>query len=62
MKTDTIPQLLCIDEVAKILRLSTTTIRRWERLKIIIPIRINSRVIRYKREDILNFIAKRNQL
>lgn len=53
------PELLLISEVAKILRVSILTIKRWEEKGKITPIRINDRGDRrYRKKDIINLISK----
>ena len=48
------PELLTVREVAKILRVSTLTIKRWGKKGKLPPIRINSRGDRrYKKEAVL---------
>lgn len=54
-----LPELLLINEVAELCRVSKLTIKRWEKKGKIKPIRINDRGDRrYKKEDIINFINK----
>lgn len=56
---DEMPELLLISEVAKILRVSILTIKRWEKKGKITPIRINDRGDRrYRKSDIINLINK----
>ena len=46
------PDILTRKQIAEEFQVSTTTIREWERRGIVMGIRINSRLIRYRREDI----------
>ena len=59
---DNLPEILTIKEVANLLRISPLTVKRWgvkEKLK---PIRINKRGDRrYRREEILEYLKKREQ-
>ncbi len=51
-------QLLTLNEVAKILRVTTLTLKRWDKKHAFVkPVRINSRGDRrYKRNEVFNFI------
>ena len=54
---DNMPDFLTIKEVAQLLRISTITLKRWEKKGKLPCIRINSRGDRrYKRADVLAFL------
>lgn len=59
LNIDNLPTLSTLSEVADLLRVSKLTLKRWEKKKIIIPIRINKRGDRrYTKETILSFLKK----
>ena len=45
-------------EVAKMLSLSVPTVKRYQQQGLIKPIIVNSRVVRYRYEEILDFIEQ----
>lgn len=56
-----LPELLTVTEVAKLLRISPLTLKRWGKKGILIPIRINTRGDRrYKKSMILDFLEKQS--
>lgn len=56
---DNLPSFSTITEVADLLRISKLTLKRWDKKKIIIPIRINKRGDRrYSKETVLSFLKK----
>lgn len=53
-----LPELLTVNEVAVLLRVSPLTIKRWGKKGKLIAMRINSRGDRrYRKEQVLNLIA-----
>lgn len=55
---DNLPDLLTIGEVASIFRVSTLTIKRWDKSRGLKPIRINTRGDRrYRREEVLDILS-----
>jgi predicted site-specific integrase-resolvase len=50
--------LLSRKEVAKMLSLSVPTVKRYQQQGLIKPIIVNSRVVRYRHEEILEFIEQ----
>lgn len=52
MRTKTDSQLLSRNQVAEMFGVSTRTIARWEERDLLHPIRVTSRLLRYRREDI----------
>lgn len=58
MAFEDLPDLLTVREVAKILRVSPLTIKRWGKRGKLAPIRINSRGDRrYKKEAVLYLLG-----
>lgn len=52
-----LPDLLVISEVAKLLRVAPLTLKRWEKVGRLKPVRINSRGDRrYYKEEILSIL------
>lgn len=52
-----LPDLLLIGEVARMLRISELTVKRWEKSEKLIPLRINTRGDRrYKKEDVMRIV------
>lgn len=59
---DNYPELLTVKEVAKILRVSPLTIKRWGKRGILPPIRINSRGDRrYTKEQIFWLLGQKGK-
>ena len=57
------PDLLTIDEVAHLLRVSKITLKRWGKKGKLPAIRINSRGDRrYKKEEVLRFLGMKTEL
>lgn len=57
------PDLLTIDEVANLLRVSKITLKRWGKKGKLPAIRINSRGDRrYKKEEVLRFLGMKTEL
>jgi len=57
------PDLLTIDEVAHLLRVSKITLKRWGKKGKLPAIRINSRGDRrYKKEEVLRFLGMKSEL
>ncbi|MCR4330141.1 MAG: helix-turn-helix domain-containing protein [Candidatus Roizmanbacteria bacterium] len=57
------PDLLTIDEVARLLRVSKITLKRWGKKGKLPAIRINSRGDRrYKKEEVLRFLGMKSEL
>lgn len=57
------PDLLTIDEVARLLRVSKITLKRWGKKGKLPAIRINSRGDRrYKKEEVLRFLGMKTEL
>lgn len=60
---DNLPELLTIEEVADVLRVSKITLKRWGKKGKLPAIRINSRGDRrYKKAEILRFLGMKNEL
>lgn len=60
---DDLPELLTIEEVATVLRVSKITLKRWGKKGKLPAIRINSRGDRrYKKEDVLRFLGMKAEL
>ncbi len=60
---DDLPELLTLDEVSKILRVSKITLKRWGKKGKLPAIRINSRGDRrYKKQEVLRFLGMNTQL
>lgn len=58
-----LPAILTIREVAKLLRVSMLTVKRWGKNRKIRFFRINSRGDRrFKKEDIINFIENNGKI
>ena len=59
---DKLPELLKITQVAKVLNVTTTTLRRWDKSGKLKAIRVGTRRgigdRRYRREDIIELITK----
>ena len=56
IKTMTDAELLTIDEVTQILKVSRTTLYRYEKSGKISPVEINGRTKRYLRSDVVLFV------
>lgn len=57
------PDLLTIEEVANLLRVSKITLKRWGKKGKLPAIRINSRGDRrYKKEEVLRFLGMKTEL
>lgn len=53
-----LPEVLTIGEVAKVLRLSKITLKRWGKKGKLVPIRVNTRGDRrYLKKDIIEFLS-----
>ncbi len=60
---DDLPELLTIEEVAQILRVSKITLKRWGKKGKLPAIRINSRGDRrYKKEEVMRFLGMKAEL
>lgn len=60
---DDLPELLTIEEVSDVLRVSKITLKRWGKKGKLPAIRINSRGDRrYKKEEILRFLGMKSEL
>ncbi len=60
---DDLPELLTIEEVAKLLRVSKITLKRWGKKGKLPAIRINSRGDRrYKKSEVLQFLGVKAEL
>ena len=60
---DDLPELLTLEEVSKILRVSKITLKRWGKKGKLPAIRINSRGDRrYKKQEVLRFLGMNTQL
>ena len=63
VKLDDLPELLTIDEVSKLLRVSKITLKRWGKKGKLPAIRINSRGDRrYRKEEVMRFLGMKSQL
>jgi excisionase family DNA binding protein len=55
---DDLPELMTLDEVANVLRVSKITLKRWGKKGKLPALRINSRGDRrYKKEEVLRFLG-----
>lgn len=55
-----IPELLTLKEACEVLKCHPNTLRQWDSKGILVAIRIGEkRVMRYKKEDIINFLDKK---
>ena len=60
---DDLPELLTIEEVADLLRVSKITLKRWGKSGKLPALRINSRGDRrYKKEAVLRFLGMKTEL
>lgn len=60
---DDLPELLTLDEVSQILRVSKITLKRWGKKGKLPAIRINSRGDRrYKKQEVLRFLGMNSEL
>jgi excisionase family DNA binding protein len=60
---DELPDLLTLDEVARILRVSKITLKRWGKKGKLPAIRINSRGDRrYKKQEVMRFLGMQAEL
>ncbi|MEK9179026.1 MAG: helix-turn-helix domain-containing protein [Patescibacteria group bacterium] len=60
---DDLPELLTIEEVANLLRVSKITLKRWGKSGKLPALRINSRGDRrYKKEAVLRFLGMKTEL
>lgn len=60
---DDLPELLTLEEVSKILRVSKITLKRWGKKGKLPAIRINSRGDRrYKKQEVMRFLGMQAQL
>lgn len=60
---DELPELLTIEEVANLLRVSKITLKRWGKTGKLPAIRINSRGDRrYKKEEVMRFLGMKTGL
>lgn len=60
---DDLPELLTIEEVANLLRVSKITLKRWGKSGKLPALRINSRGDRrYRKEDVLRFLGMKTEL
>ena len=63
VKLDDLPELLTIEEVSRLLRVSKITLKRWGKKGKLPAIRINSRGDRrYKKEEVMRFLGMKNEL
>ena len=51
-------ELLTAEEVARILKVSPSSIFKWAKRKVIPSYRINEKCLRFKEEDIMNLIER----
>ena len=56
-KTSNDTELLSRQEVANMLKVTPRTIVRWEEKKLLTPIRLSSRIIRYSRNEVEELLA-----
>ena len=60
---DDLPELMTLDEVSKILRVSKITLKRWGKKGKLPAIRINSRGDRrYKKQEVMRFLGMQSEL
>lgn len=60
---DDLPELMTLDEVSKILRVSKITLKRWGKKGKLPAIRINSRGDRrYKKQEVMRFLGMSAEL
>lgn len=60
---DDLPELLTLDEVSRILRVSKITLKRWGKKGKLPAIRINSRGDRrYKKQEVMRFLGMSSSL
>jgi excisionase family DNA binding protein len=60
---DDLPELLTLEEVSKILRVSKITLKRWGKKGKLPAIRINSRGDRrYKKQEVMRFLGMHSSL
>lgn len=60
---DDLPELLTLDEVARVLRVSKITLKRWGKKGKLPAIRINSRGDRrYKKQEVMRFLGMQSEL
>jgi len=60
---DDLPELLTLDEVASLLRVSKITLKRWGKKGKLPAIRINSRGDRrYQKKEVLRFLGMQSEL
>jgi excisionase family DNA binding protein len=60
---DDLPELMTLEEVSKILRVSKITLKRWGKKGKLPAIRINSRGDRrYKRVEVMRFLGMQTEL
>lgn len=63
VKLDDLPELLTIEEVSKLLRVSKITLKRWGKKGKLPAIRINSRGDRrYRKEEVMRFLGMKSEL
>lgn len=63
LSLDELPELLTIEEVANLLRVSKITLKRWGKSGKLPAIRINSRGDRrYKKEEVMRFLGIKSSL
>lgn len=62
MTQDTeIPELISLKDACKILKVHANTLRNWDKKGILVAVRIGEKKIRrYRKEDLLAFINKKN--
>lgn len=65
MEKDDISELLTLEEAGKILKVHPGTLRRWDKEGLLKAVRIGSRRgigdRRYRKEDIENYLKKKNK-
>lgn len=65
MEKDEISELLTLEEAGKILKVHPGTLRRWDKEGLLKAVRIGSRRgigdRRYRKEDIENYLKKKNK-
>jgi len=60
---DDLPELMTLDEVSQILRVSKITLKRWGKKGKLPAIRINSRGDRrYKKQEVMRFLGMQSEL